>query len=50
LQDVEVQISEYDTDVGAKEDELSKARAEYEEVLTQLQVRTAGTRRCTAVR
>lgn len=36
-QDVEVQISEYDTDVGAKEDELGKARAEYDEVVRQLQ-------------
>ncbi|GLC46198.1 Dynein regulatory complex protein 10 [Pleodorina starrii] len=35
-QDVEVQIGEYDTDVGAKETELAKARSEYEEVLTQL--------------
>lgn len=38
-QDVEVQIGEYDADVGAKEEELGKARAEYEEVLRQLQVR-----------
>ncbi|KAG2427718.1 hypothetical protein HYH02_014549 [Chlamydomonas schloesseri] len=36
-QDVEVQIGEYDADVGAKEEELGKARAEYEEVLRQLQ-------------
>jgi hypothetical protein len=35
-QDVEVQIGEYDADVGAKEEELGKARGEYEEVLRQL--------------
>ena len=33
---MEVQIGEYDTDVGAKEEELAKARGEYEEVLRQL--------------
>ncbi|KXZ42754.1 hypothetical protein GPECTOR_120g421 [Gonium pectorale] len=36
-QDVEVQIGEYDADVGAKEEELSRAKAEYDEVLRQLQ-------------
>ncbi|GFR48366.1 hypothetical protein Agub_g10256 [Astrephomene gubernaculifera] len=35
-QDVEVQIGEYDADVGAKEEELARARAEYEGVLAQL--------------
>ncbi|KAG2483037.1 hypothetical protein HYH03_018066 [Edaphochlamys debaryana] len=41
-QDVEVQIGEYDADVGAKEEELGKARAEYEEVITKLQDYTRG--------
>lgn len=33
-----MQIGEYDTDVGAKEEELAKARQEYEAVIKQLQV------------
>ncbi len=49
-----MQIGEYDSDVGAKEEELAKARQEYEAVIKQLQVGENGGRqpnsRCTDIK